>query len=181
MKKMLLALLVILPFWSSNAFAYELEGGHYRNPTKLKYWIDSSVSNAGYAARAEYGSEAFDSSALIGTVKTSDPSAANYKWWASNTNAGEVVADTINYNVNWLGQVTACWSCTYDKSQIRIYLPSFKTLSWVQTRETAAHEVGHALGLDHEDRTKPSLMQSEGFLNNEYPQKDDWNGINAIY
>ena len=54
--------------FSSNTYAYELFGGKYRNPNSLKYWIDSSVIQAGYEARAVYGSEAFDSSSLIGTM-----------------------------------------------------------------------------------------------------------------
>ncbi|AST08110.1 hypothetical protein AF2641_13275 [Anoxybacillus flavithermus] len=40
--------------------------------------------------------------------------------------------------------------------------------------------MGHALGLDHEDDVR-AIMLSTGFLNDEYPQNDDWNGINAIY
>ncbi|WP_418909829.1 matrixin family metalloprotease [Bacillus pinisoli] len=42
------------------------------------------------------------------------------------------------------------------------------------------HEMGHILGLSHEDYLK-SVMIGKGWCNCLSPQTDDYNGINAVY
>lgn len=53
-----------------------------------------------------------------------------------------------------------------------------------QARAVAIHEVGHCLGLAHEnDGTATVMTSGEAFLNNNWliPQTDDINGVNNLY
>ncbi|MHC4269920.1 MAG: matrixin family metalloprotease [Planctomycetota bacterium] len=50
----------------------------------------------------------------------------------------------------------------------------------IDFKRVATHELGHALGLDH-DNTFPALMNTTYSQNIETPQTDDINGLRAIY
>nr|WP_286133817.1 matrixin family metalloprotease [Bacillus sp. AFS053548] len=49
-----------------------------------------------------------------------------------------------------------------------------------EQKEVLAHEVGHSLGLKHEDDV-PSIMYETKLLGSIYPTADDWAGIRARY
>ena len=60
---------------------------------------------------------------------------------------------------------------------------SWKGLDQTRRRETAVHEVGHALGLDHTQTKNNSIsvMRTKGFNDKDWPLQDDIDGIKALY
>lgn len=94
---------------------------------------------------------------------------------------GDLYANAKTYNQS--GALCAIgYSCKSWKGKITINHADFKNLTTVRKKETMTHEMGHILGLAHEDYVKPSIMLSgPDFLDNPDPQTDDYNGIRAIY
>jgi len=161
----------------SPAKAYVLFGGSWSDANSLTYWLDSSISQAGYTSHSQHGSTAWNSSPHVEISSTSSSSGADIKWYASFNDLGDIYADALNYS-----GATACWNCSYTNSIIRWNQPFIEDtgLDSNRIKETATHEVGHSLGLDHED-TITSIMLSAGWLYGTYPVQDDFDGINAIY
>jgi predicted Zn-dependent protease len=56
-------------------------------------------------------------------------------------------------------------------------------LSSLRRKETAVHEVGHAIGLAHTQKSNDSIavMRQYGFNDKDYPLSDDKTGIAAKY
>jgi predicted Zn-dependent protease len=75
----------------------------------------------------------------------------------------------------------AGYSCKVYRGKISINDVDFATLSPLLKNETIAHEMGHILGLAHEDSGVDSIMRSMGFEYSAAPLDDDWEGIRAVY
>jgi len=56
-------------------------------------------------------------------------------------------------------------------------------LTELEARAVAYHEVGHCIGLAHEDDGTPAIMHSVGFISNGWltPKTDDIDGVNNRY
>lgn len=107
--------------------------------------------------------------------KQSSLSGADIKFYGSSADLGDLYADTLNY----VGSRPS-WTGSYTNSVIRWNGPVASDLTSDRAKETAAHEVGHSLGLDHSDTTK-AIMRASGWIYGTYPIQDDWDGIKAIY
>lgn len=175
--KMLVPLALLLfgsTFLSSQADAYTLTGSRVDRPNFVKYWFDSSISNHGYTSAATHGSTAWNGvsgvNLKVNATSTTDASLADVKWFASGNNddLGDFYAET-----HITGYLQA-------RSVVSINTPRFSGLDSNRQKETTAHEMGHVLGLDHEDDV-PALMISVGWLNGTYPVQDDKDGIYHIY
>jgi hypothetical protein len=179
MKKILIltffALLAITPKMTS---AYTLLGGHYDENDTIRYYIDTSVLDKGYGGYAIHGATAWNSNPNIEVIgRTSNESQAQFRFFYQSKDTGDY-ADCGNYNYTSSGWVLDMDS-EYDKSVITFY-KAFDGLSDARKKETAAHEVGHAWGLDHEDDVR-CIMYTTKWADSIWPLADDHNGINAIY
>lgn len=176
MKRFINCFLVILLFFlmsnSSDVKAYDLMSGKYpvHLATNLEYYIDSAATT--YETDTVLGIlnwNNFPSYVKISTKVLREDN-AELRFYYTGIDKGRTVADNTNYTSS---------TNVYKYSRIQYHL-GFKSLGTSDKRETAAHEVGHSLGLNHED-TKPSIMLTSGFRGSALPQLDDWNGIIAKY
>ncbi|MGL3067042.1 MULTISPECIES: matrixin family metalloprotease [Planococcus] len=153
MKKIItvtLSLLVGILILSEVVFAYGVAGGKWSNANSIQYWKSSSVSSAGYSSHTDYGLTNWNSvSSKVNITSTSTASSAEIKIYAGDINKEGVYGDALNYSINWLGQVTACWDCSYDASRIRINTPVAKNATRTIFNGLMAHETGHSLGIKH--------------------------------
>lgn len=170
-----IVLMVITSIFISQVDAYVLRGNRVDRPNQVKYWLDTSISSIGYNAAAIHGSTAWNGLTAgrlsINVTSTTSASAADVKWYASS-------------ETNDLGQFYAQTSTSgtlTSTSIVRINTVRFKTVDGNRQKETTAHEMGHVLGLTHED-TVPSIMLSgPAWLYGTYPVQDDKDGIAHIY
>ncbi len=158
----------------SQVDAYHLNGSRVDRPNQIKYWFDNSISQIGYTSAATHGSTAWNGvpgvNLKINATATSSASSADVKWYAASANndLGQFYA-----HYEWSGGLAS-------RSVISINTARFKNIDSDQQKETTAHEMGHALGLDHEDDV-PAIMVSSGWENSIYPVQDDKDGIHHIY
>ncbi|MED3655155.1 matrixin family metalloprotease [Heyndrickxia sporothermodurans] len=169
---MLTVLIICLPIILSNnvANAYVISDWKKQSrPKGLLYNIHSSVSDAGFSSYASNGAKAWNASSKIEFVGTSSqPGLSDVYFTFSNVTTDDYA--------------TAYGS--KSSSQVRItFWKDFKGLSATRKTETAVHEVGHALGLDHTQKANNSIsvMRKTGFNDKKTPLSDDWAGINKIY
>lgn len=164
--------------------AYEMNFSYWSDPHHLHYYLDSSVSNDGYSAYSDYGAKAWNISSKVEVYKAT--SSTNDGTLTTITSSkgidlGDFYADAHEYTSSG-SECQFGYVCKSYRGKIRINDPAYYGLSTTRKYETITHEMGHILGLAHEDFIKPAIMMSgPGFLDNRDPQADDWAGINAVY
>lgn len=169
-KKIMLVLAIILIVVPMTAEAYTFTGNKFSNPTSLRYYIADSVTSNGFWADANHGGKAWNGASEIEALETFAYVSSDIRFAYSNTDKGDVVAS----------EISECRCLTNDYSNITFWQGFRTDLDDVEQKETAAHEVGHSLGLDHENDVQ-SIMLSKGFNRYIYPYADDWKGIAARY
>jgi hypothetical protein len=176
MKKKIIIFVFFTTFFliSSSVSAYDLKVESYNKSTvkQLRWYVDSTMTKKNYGSYATIGSLGWNSSPYIEAISSIDREAsAQLRFYSSNTDKGDIVATNTNYK-DVSGKTTK-----YSK----IYTwAGFASLSSIEKNETMVHEVGHSLGLNHED-VKFSIMISEGFIGRTTPTTDDFSGIRAKY
>lgn len=166
-----LTLMILFMFPLTNAYAYELNGSKFQAPKKLTYYIDSSVNDAGYFTAAKHGIFAWDPLSEIAIYGTAGKVSSEIRMFYTNKDTGDYATAS-----------NECYCSTNDYSNITFW-KSMSKLDTTNQKETAVHEVGHSLGLKHEDDNRGTSIMLSGpaFINKTSPQSDDIKGITAIY
>lgn len=151
------------------------------------YWVDSSAS--GYLSTIDsamndwvYTTSRLGITTPISYTRTSVKTSSRMDIYAVSSIAGAppgALAQTTWYNGTTLADPT---TTNWVWGKIRIIKPTYDGLSAFNKKGTASHEMGHVMGLGENNTMPGSVMCQLGYgrtVNN--AQKDDANGINAIY
>ncbi|QPC45605.1 matrixin family metalloprotease [Mangrovibacillus cuniculi] len=183
----IIVLLASLVVEVPTSLAYVKNGSKWSNPTSLQYYVDSSTLYAGNEHYATWGATAWNSATEVEVSRTysSSDNGRLTTIVTSTTDLGAYYAEAFRYNSSGSRCVQPT-ICTVVRGKIVINNVDFKKLSstGVRRHETMTHEMGHILGLGHEDSSGVfSIMLSggAGFIDRKSPTTDDFKGISAVY
>lgn len=108
--------------------------------------------------------------------------------WLNQGSSSLTVDDVYDSSVGWDGLASYSWyGCSTGNcfSSVSVLLNYYYTRNYAAstTQGVAAHELGHAIGLDHEN----GCVLMNGYTSNRQscgisgPVADDVNGVNALY
>ena len=156
---------------SGNAFAYTTEGGRWNN-------TPTSGCCAQIGLQFNHFTMGYDHDGVTNGAIAWDDSPANVTF---NFGSGALTAqDTTNCGAGWDGQTQYSINIFGYFQYANVYLNYCLTQneSAYQIQSVAAHELGHAIGLDH---APGCVIMEDGGYCTDVPAQDDVNGVNALY
>lgn len=161
---------------SGNAFAYTTEGGRWNDTPTAGCCADIGVQFNSFA-------QGYDRTGFNNAISAWNSSPANV--YLEIGTGALTVQDTSNCSASWDG-------ITYENINVfgyftyaNAYLNSCSTKNYSAStiQGVAAHELGHAIGLGHQNgcvlMTPDTSTRDSCGINT--PQQDDVNGINYLY
>lgn len=164
----LMSVIVLLAAFSfpNSSSAYVKNGSKISHPKSAIYWVQGTFSNYGLRSEVVRGVTAWNPSSDIQFVKsTTVPGGADVK---------------IEYVDKYSGDTYGVFR---GSGNVTLYKKWRVELSSIDRKETAVHEVGHALGLAHTQKSNDSIsvMRQYGFNHKDTPLSDDWSGLHSVY
>jgi hypothetical protein len=108
---------------------------------------------------------------------------AYYRWYTQGCPGGGrhcVDVYAVNSPLDWYGQTT--WAANAPQGPVKVELNSRLLGDATQRRKTTCHELGHALGLDHNSSTNSCLRSGTvGPGWSVHPSGDDFQVLNQLY
>ncbi|UUZ95775.1 hypothetical protein LJK87_15980 [Paenibacillus sp. P25] len=181
----------------AGATPYYIYQSYNSNHAHLNFKFDPSIDNLGYHDIAGTGSYAYDSSDKVEAYYTPNANSPQWdyhlKWYGVNNTSVSWYGATFHYNPpgSYIGSgdyenkasIPIYKYSTYDEVQLNKFM--MDKLDDVSKRyETASHEMGHVLGLHHDDynkTTNPTIMMQYDWLGSNTPTWWDFAKINTLY
>ncbi|CVI65146.1 Matrixin [Clostridiales bacterium CHKCI001] len=162
-----LILLLCFMMFSLSANAYQLNGHRVVNPQYVTYW---APTNDGIATPTEID-------AVVSAISSWQVHCPEIKIFRSNTINASMIIDF------YLDVDNDAYAVTYFNSKEIAFYKPWRSLSMVRKQETAVHEAGHILGLEHcqPQYNSEAVMRKDGFNDLACPLADDKRGIAALY
>jgi predicted Zn-dependent protease len=151
--------------------AYTLIGGKYAS---------------GNITYTYYGSGSYNLAALQGAQAWDNAGTNNVNLtWSNTVSTANIIFRQDDYgNLNWNARCAnkpVHSSGTYTKSDIDFNEHWMDSMTASQRQGVSAHEVGHALGLDHVTTTNQVMCTAQDGRAVNKPGTDDINGANHLY
>ncbi|GAA0123158.1 MAG: matrixin family metalloprotease [Clostridium argentinense] len=167
-KKVAVAALTIIGLMGNSlaTHAYVHNNYPFSSVGSLKFYAASDL-NYDFTSIMEEYTKKWNGIAGVRLSRTNDPSSCNiYQSFYNSDNGTYGVCDPVTSG--------------YKKIT---YYRSFLGTTTSNRQETVVHEVGHALGLAHTQKSNDSIavMRQYGFNGKAYLLSDDINGLNALY
>jgi hypothetical protein len=185
-------LLLSTVIFASSANAYQLEGQKWPRPTTT-FYVDISGANGLWntsfeTAMYSWGADTVFTYNIVRGVYEDpcDPYEGRNGVDFGSTFCGEAWGGTtLAITQRWfLGATLTQTDIVFNKNESwNVYSTAWQSWPWFGVSDfqrVAVHELGHALGLDHEDSGVPTIMKTY-IGNTTTPQPDDVGGVAAIY
>lgn len=197
MRKWIFVIGLALPYFAITttadaATSYIFQTYNY-NHVAINFDLDSSIENNGYHDYAGSGSYAWDPSPYVEAYYKPGGvggTTIHLRWYAQNTLGATWYARTYHYgpgriyfasgDFNSKSEILPIYYSTYD--EVIIVPNQFNTLTSSKKYETTTHEMGHVLGLHHEDNTTDTtVMYTTAWLGSSTPTPWDFSKISLLY
>ena len=184
-----LAALVAAPFGSRPARAYALEGPKWGTLKENFRYVIPGAHSATFSAAFRQAMvdwnqvskfKYFGVNSSVNPCYQSGPNGGELMPTACGQAFGSGVLAITFYNFNGSNRMTHAGTAFNAHVNFSVYTGALRS-NTMDFRRVAVHELGHALGMAHENNPNIPAIMAPTISNIEKPQTDDINGVRAMY